>query len=215
VAYDPAKLQNLKTALQTSAPTMSAALNDATADQVVSLLNPLVPASQASDLDAISAAVSDIANVDKVKAIEAHWKNYPPAAPSSKDNSATPKSNGDPAQPSANGDQVDKETNSKNAAAARLLQNALQNGTAVNLAYITTGGFFLLVFGLMFMDWRHVALSEQSPYRDILMTLMGVIGTGWAGIISFYFGSSVGSRQQSETLQAISRDASTAQKTGS
>ena len=215
MAYDPAKLQNLKTALQTSAPTMSAALNDATADQVVSLLNPLVPASQASDLDAISAAVSDIANVDKVKAIEAHWKNYPPAAPSSKDNSATPKSNGDPAQPSANGDQVDKETNSKNAAAARLLQNALQNGTAVNLAYITTGGFFLLVFGLMFMDWRHVALSEQSPYRDILMTLMGVIGTGWAGIISFYFGSSVGSRQQSETLQAISRDASTAQKTGS
>jgi hypothetical protein len=47
----------------------------------------------------------------------------------------------------------------------------------------------------------------SAPYRDILMTLMGVIGTAWAGIISFYFGSSVGSRQQSETLQNISRDA--------
>jgi hypothetical protein len=53
----------------------------------------------------------------------------------------------------------------------------------------------------------HNMPMQNSAYKDILLTLMGVIGTGWAGIISFYFGSSVGSRQQSETLQDISRGA--------
>jgi hypothetical protein len=43
----------------------------------------------------------------------------------------------------------------------------------------------------------------NSPYRDILLTLMGIVGTAWAGIISFYFGSSVGARAQSDTLQQI------------
>jgi hypothetical protein len=82
------------------------------------------------------------------------------------------------------------------------------NTTAVRLAYITTFGFFALVFCLIALD-RIPGGSQgtSSSYKDILLTLMGIVGTAWAGIISFFFGSSVGSRQQSDTLQDISRGA--------
>ena len=36
----------------------------------------------------------------------------------------------------------------------------------------------------------------------MLYTLLGVLATAWANIIGFYFGSSVGSLQKSQTLQA-------------
>jgi Mn2+/Fe2+ NRAMP family transporter len=82
--------------------------------------------------------------------------------------------------------------------------------TTVGLAYITTIGFFSLIVILIVLDRMSVNGQNpppNSPYRDILLTLMGIVGTAWAGIISFYFGSSVGARAQSDTLQQISRNA--------
>jgi hypothetical protein len=82
------------------------------------------------------------------------------------------------------------------------------NATAVRSAYITTFGFFALIFCLIALDRIPGAnQNTASSYRDILLTLMGIVGTAWAGIMSFFFGSSVGSRQQSDTLQDISRGA--------
>jgi hypothetical protein len=63
--------------------------------------------------------------------------------------------------------------------------------TATALAYITTFGFFALIFLLIYFP-----NTSQSPYKDILLTMMGIVGTAWAGIIGFYFGSSVGSQRQ-------------------
>ena len=81
--------------------------------------------------------------------------------------------------------------------------------TTVWLAYITTIGFFSLIAILIVLDRTSISGQNppNSPYRDILLTLMGIVGTAWAGIISFYFGSSVGARTQSDTLQQISRNA--------
>jgi hypothetical protein len=81
--------------------------------------------------------------------------------------------------------------------------------TARRLAFVTTFGFFLLI-ALLLVVVRYpggaatVATGEQQ-FKDVLLTMTGVVGTGWAGIISFYFGSSVGSRLQSDTLGKIAQ----------
>jgi FtsH-binding integral membrane protein len=183
---------------------MAASLGNPEGEQVISLLNASLLGTQPVNLDALIAEVQQAANAPKVKAAEAHWVQYGPAT------TATP-----PA-----------ETATGTTLRSRLEQATRQNSTAIYLAYITTIGFFGLVFCLIAADrWPAAVIvpqgigtgttgaaataagSQSSAYKDILMTLMGVIGTGWAGIISFYFGSSVGSRQQSETLQDISRGA--------
>jgi hypothetical protein len=43
----------------------------------------------------------------------------------------------------------------------------------------------------------------NGPFHDLLNTLVGIVGTAWAGIIAFYFGSSTGSRQQLQTLSQV------------
>jgi hypothetical protein len=195
---------------------------------VVNLLSLSLLAKPAAEASELATAIGDTTNADKIKSTESYWIANRPADP------APP--------PTAAQATIDPET-----AKSRLAQASQTNSTAVYLAYITTFGFFILVFTLIYCDRYPGALgplatpvqqsapavsggtatsspsvapatlsqsaapstSFVSPYRDILMTLMGVIGTAWAGIISFYFGSSVGSRQQSETLQDISRGAIT------
>ena len=36
--------------------------------------------------------------------------------------------------------------------------------------------------------------------KELLFTLFGVVATGWANIIGFYFGSSASSAQKSQTI---------------
>ncbi|MBS0640633.1 MAG: hypothetical protein JSS43_12215 [Proteobacteria bacterium] len=70
------------------------------------------------------------------------------------------------------------------------------------LAYGVSVGFFLLIYLLLFAQRQ-----LSSEFRDLLLTMTGVVGTGWASIISFYFGSSVGSRTQNATLSTIAAQA--------
>jgi hypothetical protein len=84
---------------------------------------------------------------------------------------------------------------------ARQMQIKTHDKVNKNLAYIVTFGFFLLILVLIFSA-RVLAKPQYSGSRDILFTLMGVVGTGWATIIGFYFGSSAGSAQKSQTLGA-------------
>ena len=151
-------------------------------------------------------------NSEAIQAAENFWTQFP-----------------EPQTPPAGAPNIPPPAPASALAEQSTLQHATQhNNTTIYLAYITTFGFFFLVACLIGFDRfpsifatiksSTAAAAEGAtgggagtqvvqPYRDILMTLMGVIGTAWAGIISFYFGSSVGSRQQSETLQNISRDA--------
>jgi hypothetical protein len=69
-----------------------------------------------------------------------------------------------------------------------------QDFTTKWLAYVTTIGFFILILALIAMS-RWPGDKAEVPFKETLLTLMGVVGAGWAAIISFYFGSSVGSQQ--------------------
>jgi hypothetical protein len=104
----------------------------------------------------------------------------------------------------------------------RLDQIVSQNFTAAWLAFLTTIGFFLLIAALLWVSWLGlpqegvppksgtttvgggvVATVTQGPYHDLLNTLVGIVGTAWATIVGFYFGSSSGSRQKTETLSQV------------
>jgi hypothetical protein len=84
------------------------------------------------------------------------------------------------------------------AAAARQRQVESQDWTNQILAYAVTGGFFgLIVLLIALPQW-----IGDGTTKDLLFTLLGVVATGWANIIGYYFGSSAGSKQKSATISA-------------
>jgi hypothetical protein len=81
---------------------------------------------------------------------------------------------------------------------ARKRQIELHDNTNRVLAYVVTGEFFILILVVTFFSGRF----DDSAVKNLLFTLLGVVATGWANIIGFYFGSSAGSQQKSQTIGA-------------
>jgi hypothetical protein len=186
MALSPDQTKAVQTALQPLAPILAGDLSGALEERVVNFLSVSILSKASASPQELVSAIADAANTDKIKLTEALWISNRPS-----NSSTTPEIV--PIVPAGTTMQ------------SRIQQTANSNNTAIYLAYITTFGFFLLIFSLIALDRLTNKANVDSPFRDILMTLMGVVGTSWAGIISYYFGSSVGSRQQSETLQDISR----------
>jgi hypothetical protein len=67
----------------------------------------------------------------------------------------------------------------------------------------TVGGGVVPTPGTTTVGGGVVATVTQGPFHDLLNTLVGIVGTAWATIVGFYFGSSSGSRQKSETLSQV------------
>jgi hypothetical protein len=74
---------------------------------------------------------------------------------------------------------------------ARSMQVATQSFIPPVLAIGITGGFFGILYGLMYGQIQH------APQIDIML---GSLGTAWTGVIAFYFGSSAGSQKKDELL---------------
>lgn len=76
---------------------------------------------------------------------------------------------------------------------ARKREEAVKDVTPRNMAYFITVGFFGV---LAFM------LTQKIPAdsRDLLNILLGMLGTSYAGVISYYFGSSAGSQAKTDLL---------------
>jgi len=77
---------------------------------------------------------------------------------------------------------------------ARSRQIASHDLTNQWLAYGVSGGFLAIILLVLF------APLNTSPLKELLYTLIGVVATGWANIIGFYFGSSAGSLQKSQAM---------------
>jgi hypothetical protein len=82
--------------------------------------------------------------------------------------------------------------------AARQRQIDSHDWTNRWLAFIVSGAFFGLIVILIFGPD-----TSSRGTRDLLFTLLGVVATGWANIVGFYFGSSAGSLQKSQTIDAV------------
>jgi hypothetical protein len=91
-----------------------------------------------------------------------------------------------------------------NTESARSMQIKLHDKVNQRLAYAVTAGFFVLIILIIFYPYFFANSQDavDQGVRNLLFTLLGVVATGWSNIIGFYFGSSAGSEQKSQTLSA-------------
>jgi hypothetical protein len=101
----------------------------------------------------------------------------------------------------ADGADTDRAERDKDTDSARQMQIKTHDRTNKYLAYIVTAGFFGLITFLMYTV-EHPIAQIDGGLKDLMFTLLGVVATGWANIIGFYFGSSAGSAQKSQTIAA-------------
>ena len=71
------------------------------------------------------------------------------------------------------------------------------------LAFGVTGGFFI-VFGYL-IEAGLGGKEISQGLRDVLMTMLGSLGTVWIMVMTYYFGSSSSSAQKSLTIDRMSK----------
>ena len=76
---------------------------------------------------------------------------------------------------------------------ARNREIQVKDGTPKILAYLITAGFFGMLVAMLFN-----AIPDQN--RDILNIMLGALGTTWANVTGYYYGSTKGSEAKSALL---------------
>lgn len=84
--------------------------------------------------------------------------------------------------------------------AARQRQIQMHDSTNSGLAYSVTAGFFVVLLALLATKWIPALRSGDQAFDAVLQTLLGVLGTAWVSIITYYFGSSIGSKEKTALL---------------
>ena len=62
------------------------------------------------------------------------------------------------------------------------------------LAILVTLGFFGVILFILLVK------TKTDDISAVAQTLLGILGTAWISIITFYFGSSVGSKEKTKLL---------------
>jgi hypothetical protein len=182
---DATLLATLKTAIEPGAPTLASLLDGPNAIiSIRAVAKTLLGDSEAPLPDVVTSAQT----ADKLKLAAAEQE----AQLRVRQNSS--RSLQDLAPPPA----AEPATTAPAAPATRQTQIAEHDATAKWLAYIVTAAFFGLIAILLYASWKGNNLPSDAA--NLLLVLLGVVATGWSNIIGFYFGSSAGSAQKSQTI---------------
>ena len=84
----------------------------------------------------------------------------------------------------------------KDRESARNMQSVTKSWIPGFLAIFITAGFFGILLALMY---------GQVQKSNEIMIMLGSLGTAWAGVVSFYFGSSASSQNKDATIHNLSK----------
>jgi len=76
---------------------------------------------------------------------------------------------------------------------ARKREIAVSDRTVRNLAYFITIGFFSVLGVMMFG-------VVDATSKDVLLVMLGTLGSAFTGVIAYYFGTTAGSKAKTELL---------------
>lgn len=79
---------------------------------------------------------------------------------------------------------------------ARAMQIATHDTTPTYLAYFITLGFFATLGYL-------IVYGKPQTGGDVMLVMVGSLGTAWASIVSFFYGSSAGSAAKTDVINKI------------
>lgn len=93
-------------------------------------------------------------------------------------------------------------------AGARAREIALKDRVPAILSLAVTGGFFSLLFLMVF---KPMPIANAGLFN----VMLGALGTAWIGIVNYYFGSSSGSAAKTEQLGKFRQQLATPANGGS
>lgn len=79
---------------------------------------------------------------------------------------------------------------------ARAREIATKDTTPKYMAYLITLGFFATLAYL-------IIYGKPQTGGDVMLVMVGALGTAWSGIVQYYFGSSAGSAAKTDAINKI------------